>query len=123
MSYPDVEALLVSYLSQLSQLRDISVRMPNSPALPFGLVTRVSGSDDYVTDRPVVDVEVFDADRTTSYTVAAAVHEHMLKLRRARVDGSLVDHVEVITGPRWVDYQDEGLQRHLASYRIEFRAS
>lgn len=120
--YGDVEALVIAWLGEVSQLNGVAVKMPESPALPFALVTRTSGADDYVTDRAVVDVEVFAADRTSSYNVAAIVHAAMLTLRGKTAAGMRADYVDVITGPAWMDYGDELLQRHLMSYRIESRA-
>lgn len=120
--YGDVEAVLVAFLTPMSELKGVGVRMVEATQLPFCLITRVSGGDDYVTDRAVVDVEVFAADRTSSFNVARDVHAQMLTLRHTTVAGVLIDYVDVINGPAWMDYGDELLQRHLMSYRIESRA-
>lgn len=120
--YGDVEAVLVTFLSAVPGIAAAAVKMPEKPPLPFVLITRISGGDDYVTDRAVVDVEVFTADRTTSSDMARTIHGQMLTLRHMTVGGVLVDYVDVLTGPTWMDYGDELLQRHLMSYRIESRA-
>ena len=117
----DVEDMLITYLSTIPGLGGLSVEMPNLPVTPFVLITRVSGGDDYLTDRPTVDVEVFHADRTVSSDFARLVHDKMLHLRHFVVAGRGIDDVETVSGPHWLNWGDENLQRHLASYIIHSR--
>lgn len=117
----DVEDTLIAYLSTIPGVGALSVEMPNLPVTPFVLITRVSGGDDYLTDHPTVDVEVFHADRTTSSDYARLVHDRMLDLRHTVVNGRGIDDVETVTGPHWLNWGDENMQRHLASYIIHIR--
>lgn len=116
--YADLEAVVITYLTGTAGVADISVEMPNVPALPFVLVARITGGDDYITDRGVVYIETFAADRQTSSDLARLIHHRMLKLRHTYVGGVPVGHVETVNGPFWSNYQDENMERHIASYVI-----
>ncbi|MGH3439975.1 MAG: hypothetical protein ACRDRN_26470 [Sciscionella sp.] len=119
--YADVEALLVTYIGGITGIAGASVELPNMPSLPFALITRIGGGDDYITDSPQVDIDIFNTTRATALATARIVHAQMMELRHTAVNGVLVDHVETITGPMWVNYQDETLQRYVASYRVDSR--
>jgi hypothetical protein len=121
--FADVEALLVGYLTPIPGVVGVSVELPHAALsmLPFVLVTRVSGGDNYITDSATVDVECFHSSRFLASEIARTVHAAMMLLRHTAVAGVLVDYVETITGPQWIDYDDENLQRYLASYLIESR--
>lgn len=120
--FADVEQLLVTYVGLLTDLPNVSVRMPTSPPTPFVLVERVVGGDDYITDSPTVDLAVFHPDRTVASGLAQELHAHMLRLRHTVVGGVLVDGLDTVRGPAWLDYQDENLQRYLMSYVVHLRA-
>lgn len=121
--YADVEALLVAYLTPTPGVRGVSVELPQDvlTQLPWILVNRVSGGDDYITDTATVDVESFHDNRGDARTLARTVHALMMRLRHTAVNGVLVDSVETITGPQWINYDDENLKRYVASYLVESR--
>lgn len=121
--FADVESLLVVYLASTPGVTGVSVDLPPNvrTRLPFIQVNRVGGSDDYVTDSATVDVDAFHATRAEANTLARVVHAAMMRLRHTAVDGVLVDSVETITGPMWVSYEDENLQRYVATYQIDSR--
>jgi hypothetical protein len=123
MSYLPPEQILVAYLFGTCGLRGVSVEDPQDmlSQLPWAKVTRVGGSSDYVTDNATVDVDVFDTDRTSALTAASKVHARMLAMRGTRVSGCVVDDVEVLMSPRWVDYDDEHTRRYVATYVISSR--
>lgn len=121
--YADVEALVVSYLASIPGVTGTSVDLPPNilTRLPFVQVNRVGGSDDYVTDSAMVDVDTFHSTRAEASTLARLVHAAMMRLRHTAVDGVLVDSVETIAGPLWISYDDENLQRYVATYQIDSR--
>jgi len=121
MAFADVEAVLVTFLSSVPGVADVSVEMSNQPSLPFVRVSRVTGGDDYITDRPVIYVETFAADRQTSSDIARRIDQKMHHLRHTVVGGVLIDHCETINGPFWSNYQDENMERHIASYTVHSR--
>lgn len=121
--YADVETLLVTYLASIPTVTGVSVDLPHNvlTRLPFIQVNRVGGSDNYITDSATVDVDTFHATRAGASALARAVHAAMMRLRHTAVNGVLVDSVETITGPLWINYDDENLERYVATYSIDSR--
>jgi hypothetical protein len=121
--FADVEALLVTYLTAIPGVQGVSVELPNNvlQRLPFIQVNRVSGGDNYITDSATVDIDCFHSTRAKSGAVARTVHAAMMRLRHTAVGGVLVDSVETITGPQWINYDDENLQRYVSTYLVESR--
>jgi hypothetical protein len=121
--YADVEALLVTYLASVPTVIGVAVDLPQNvlALLPFVQVGRVGGGDDYVTDSAMVDIGCFAPSRAAASAVARAVHEAMMRLRHTAIGGVLVDSVETVTGPLWINYDDENLQRYVSTYVVESR--
>lgn len=121
--YADVEQVLVAYLPAAIPSLTASVETPNTllQSLPFVQVTRIGGGDDYITDSAIVDLDIFSTSRANASALARLVHDAMMHLRHTAVGGVLIDHVETETGPMWVNYQDENVQRYVSTYRIESR--
>lgn len=120
--YADVEALLVAYLAPLGT---ISVELPNNAQdeMPFIQVTRIGGQDDYITDVATVDLDCFGTTRKQAKDTVRAVQALMMQLRHTRVNGVLVDQVETISGPIWIDFQDEHLKRYVITYAVSSRVT
>jgi hypothetical protein len=120
--YADVEALLVTYLAPAGTT---SVELPNTAQdeMPFIQVTRIGGIDDYITDVANVDLDCFGSTRKQAKDTARAVQALMLQLRHTRVNGVLVDQVETVLGPTWVNFQDEHLQRYVMTYAVSSRVT
>jgi len=122
--YADAEALLVAYLAPVATT---SVELPNAAQdqMPFIQVTRIGGQDDYITDTANVDLDCYGKSRRQASDTARAAQALMMQLRRTRVTvaGSpvLVDTVEQILGPTWVNFQDEHLQRYVMTYAVSSR--
>lgn len=123
--YANAEAVLIAYLAPTPGIAGVSVELPQQvlTQLPFVLVTRVSGSDNYITDSATVDVDVFNSTRALAAVTARIIHARMMGLRHTAVNGVLVDNVETITGPSWLNYEDENLQRYVMSYIVESRVN
>jgi hypothetical protein len=123
--YANVEAVLVAYLATVPGIQAVRVETPNdlTSLLPFVQVTRVGGGDNYITDSAIVDLDVIAATRDAASDAARAVHNSMMHLRHTAVNGVLIDLVETVTGPMWVNYQDENVQRYVSSYQIDSRIS
>lgn len=123
--YANAEAVVVAHLTPTPGIAGVSVELPQPvlTQLPFVLVTRVSGGDNYVTDQATVDVDVFNTTRALASVTARIVHARMMALRHTSVNGVLIDNVETITGPSWLNYEDENLQRYLMTYVIESRVN
>jgi hypothetical protein len=121
--WPDVEALLVSALAGVGGARRVGTNTPADLAswLPMIQVGRVGGADDRLSDYPHVDVDCFAASRYAAGTLAGTVRSAVLALRHTDVGGVLVDDVETLTGPMWVDYADPTIWRYLLTFEITLR--
>jgi hypothetical protein len=128
--YADVEAVVIGYLSSLGVGR-VTARLPAdlAAALPVVLVERIpGGTDDGITDTAHVDVATFVArepsnpNRAGAVDLAERVRAALLALRHRDVGGVLVDTVETLTPPAWVDYADDHVTRFVATYELTLRA-
>ncbi|QIS06758.1 hypothetical protein F5X71_34605 [Nocardia brasiliensis] len=121
--YIDTETFVIAYLAPLGYVR---AEMPNTPPLPFHLVSRITGSDDGVTDWGTVQIEVFAANRNSARVAARRMHARMLALSPRAVVATdkgpaSIDHRATLLGPAFLDYQDENLQRYVARYELATR--
>lgn len=87
--FADIEAVVVAYLGSTPGVVGAAVELPPTVInqLPFVLVTRSGGSDDYITDSASADVEVFHATRAQASASARTVHGRMMQLRHTAVNG------------------------------------
>lgn len=122
----DVEDLVVTYLSPLVAVGACAARFPASPTLPFILIQRVAGGDDYITDRATVSVHSIADSQTAASDLARQAHHLMRRMhpQDAIWVGSqavTVNRVEVEHTPIFVDWDDPILMRYVARYRIDLR--
>lgn len=119
--WPDVEALSVAYLNAALAVR-VATNVPaDVDDLPgFVRVTRGPGSDDGITDAPLLDVEAFAPTQGAASDLAEDAREAMHNLAGAAVNGSLVDVVSTATAPVRVEYSPN-VVRYVASYRLNLR--
>lgn len=127
MLAPDVEAFLVSYLSRLQPPGQVSIQMPANPPMPFVLINRLSGGDDYVTDSATVSIHVFNSTRSLAAYEARRMHQLMKDLLPRHPvllpDGTYgaVDYVYVVESPAWQEYEDKTIWRYCGRYKVDLR--
>lgn len=122
MRWPNVTKLSVFYLKAATGVRTVTV-LPSSleSNLPIIRAQRGPGSDDKITDSPLVDVEVFAATEDAMWNLAEDAREAMHALAGKSVNGALVDSVTTATAPTDVDYGNPAVHRAVASYRLNLR--
>lgn len=120
--WPDVQALAYAYLSTALAVR-VATKVPGDvETLPgFVRVARGPGSDDGVTDSPLLDVEAFAPTESEAWDLAELAREAMHNLTGSAVNGVLVDSVSTSTAPARVDYGNPAVERFVASYRLHLR--
>jgi hypothetical protein len=89
--------------------------------LPVTRLARGPGSDDGVTDTPLLDVETFGANELEMWELAEATRQRLHQLAGTTIGGVLIDSVETATGPVEVDYGNPAVFRAVASYRVALR--
>lgn len=121
--WPDIEKALVSHIRAETGGKRTGTKVPGDvEQLPaFIGISRGPGSDDLVTDAPVVDVETFCPDYGDAAALAEDVRQIFHALIGRRIGPVLVDRVRTTMSPSWVDYRNPGTNRFVASYRIEYR--
>lgn len=123
-SWPQLEKVATEYLTELTGRRTATRTPSDLDALAeegFIRVTRGPGSDDGVTDEPLLDVESFGTTETQAWELAEEARQGLHKLRGRSVNGVLVDTVSTATGPVLVDWGNPAIFRYVASYRFAFR--
>lgn len=123
----DTEELVVAYLQPLNP-GYVAVEMPSEPVMPFVLITRIAGGDDRITDRGMVQVEVFHTSRDLANQLARQMH-YRIQQWTPKVGVTLpstglpvfIDRIETVQGPHYSDYGDENLKRYLARYEVVSR--
>ena len=130
----DAEDVVIAYLSSLSIVPagQIAARMPPQPELPFVLVQRVAGDDDYLVDYPTVSIHSFHSSQTSASDIARAVHHAMRQLRSKTpvtlTGGQVVTPyapTKVEMTPIYVEWEPGGggavLFRYVGRYRLHLR--
>lgn len=123
-SWPHLEKLATSHLGHETQKRTLTHAPENLQELAEEGVYRVSrgpGSDDGVTDSPLLDVESFATTESRAWELAEDARQAVLGLRGRSVNGVLVDTVSTAAGPVLVGWNNPAIFRYVASYRISFR--
>ncbi|WXW93148.1 tail terminator [Arthrobacter phage BrayBeast] len=124
MSWPSIEKALVAGLrADLGVQVGTKVPPDVETREKFIRVARGPGSDDMITDAPLVDVECFSNVYGTADTLSEDVRQWFHALNGRKVAGVLVDRVRTAAAPAWVDYLNPATNRFVASYRLEFRQS
>lgn len=122
MRWQDIEKALVAGLRAAVVARAGTKVPPDVETLPLFLrITRGPGTDDLVTDSPVIDTESFAQDYGAASALAEDVRQYFHSLSGQSVAGVLVDRVRTATGPTYLDYRNPGTNRFVASYRLEYR--
>lgn len=124
MSWPHLEKLAVAHLKSETGKRTATKTPSNLEELAvegFYRVARGPGTDDGVTDSPLLDVESFSTTETSAWELAESARQALRKLRGRAVNGVLVDTVSTAVGPVLVDWGNPGIHRYVASYRFAFR--
>lgn len=123
--FPDIElALITGFKAKLvSTAGQVTVKneTPSNleDALPFVAVSVLDDSDDDFTRRAQVDVDVYAATRADGYALSEQVRG-LLKAS-ARLGGVTIDRVLTTSGPKRVPWDNPGVRRFFATYRISTR--
>lgn len=120
--YPDAEAVMCDLLDTLD---------PAVPAVTFidpawdgqrqFVVQRTGGSDDGVTDRPVLQVDALGPNRSTAWLLARQAQQLILAARDTDVNGVGIDNTDTFTGAQEIPDLDPDDRKVTLSYTLEFR--
>ncbi|WP_353943385.1 hypothetical protein ABII15_18225 [Streptomyces sp. HUAS MG91] len=128
LNFPDVERLVVDFLKNRAELAGTTV--DNRPPSGFDgtqrvvLVSRTGGTwiDDLYLDHPIVDLEVYAADKTTAHTISLAARACAHELQGTVYGTAAVTDVAEVEGPRWYpDYNRPAASRYLTRLQLSIR--
>ena len=88
--YPDIEAVLVTYLRDLADTGD---QTPASLEAPFLRIQRVGGFDDGIADRPRVEVAAYAPTRREAQILSEEVRQRVQDLAGTSDAGVHIDTV------------------------------
>lgn len=130
----DVEDVVATYLVARGLLpaAQISARMEPQPTLPFILIQRVAGGDDFIVDHPTVQLDSFDVNQTAASDLARSAH-HLMRQLRSKTPVTMPDSSVVIPygptktemTPEYEPWEPSGggavMDRYVARYLIKLR--
>lgn len=124
-AFVEVQGLLVNYFTGLGVYAGVSTKTPANllNVLPFARIQRIGGVDTTVEDEAHIDIDTFAATEAAACDLAMSARESMFGLNNKVIDGSLIDKVRTLIAPVWVDWQDENVQRYVATYTLCVRAT
>lgn len=122
MTWPNIEkALTKAHRTETGTQTGTKIPGDVETLTAFVRMVRGPGTDDLLTDSPLIDVECFSADYGTAANLAEGVRQWFHALNGRKVEGVLVDRVRTAVAPSWVDYRNPKTNRFVASYRLDFR--
>jgi|SRR5882762_2634294 len=122
-TFANIQAILVTYLATLTGIAAVSTKTGTLVAsgMPFVRVQRIGGSDDWFNDDARVDIDVFASTELAAWQYSDNVRQAMIGMSGHDFSGRTIDHVETTVAPSWRDYQNELVQRYVATYTITSR--
>lgn len=123
-TWPMIEKVAVAVLQGVGGAR-VATKVPTAVEEEedgFVRVSRGPGSNDGVTDSPLLDVESFHPLQETAWHLISLARQRLISLGGDSVDGHLIDSVTVATGPTEVFYGPH-VERYVMSMRVNFRKS
>jgi hypothetical protein len=126
MTFPDVETLLVGWLSgHLAGMRVVTDTPSNlASLLPVVQVTRFGGGDHSVAlDVANIDVDTYAATRQGAAELAEQVRYALLFILPGQNNkGVVVTRTDTLIGPSWRAYENTALRRFGATYQLTVHA-
>lgn len=118
----DIEAALIAWLEANSDAEAASTETPPDldDHLPWLQVVRIGGPyDGYRRDQPTVDIAAYHSTGPAAAALALDVQRLLHEeLQGATTGGVVFSRVETATGPHWVPYDNPGIRRYEATYRL-----
>ena len=90
--------------------------------LPFVRLADIGGNDDRITDRPLIDVDVFHQSFAQVETLARGIQAHLLSGPHW-AGGILLDRVRTAMRPHPIPWDSDEVSRMYASYSLSARRS
>lgn len=125
--FPNIERALIALYANLVVAGSVFRDLPADgvkPHMPAIRVWRTGGGDQYIEDRPVVDIDVFAATYAAGTTLAEQVRQRTIATPYVVTVGGdpvVIDHAVTSSAPREIPWGDTGVRRWIASYTLALR--
>jgi hypothetical protein len=122
--FPDIELLVIGWMQSLFNVDEVRfvTDLPLNIDQTIVRVSAISGANrDIVVDRPIIDVDVFAADRTTASAAGRQIQAIFAGVRNLVTDNGVILRIDTITSPRWLPDINQELSRNSASYEPHTR--
>lgn len=121
VGYPDAEQVAEDLVTDLGYACKW-LPEPLDDHLPVLLVTRTGGTDDGITDRAEVQIDVWHVDRPQAWALASKVRDRINSLASGGdVAGVWVDHARVLVAGQQIPTEDIDDRRVVQTVRIDMR--
>jgi hypothetical protein len=117
--YKDIEANLVAWVKTVPGVVGSGTVLKTDATLPFVRVAKLGGTDDGITDAPLVDFDVFAATRSQARQIAEEIRDRLRP--RIRAGSAIVDSVRTSVSPRSLPWDNSNIQMNGATYAIGLR--
>ena len=124
--FPDAEDVVMALLEEVAPTTTDTDALLAENA-PIIKVTRVGGTDDFFTDRPLIEVAVFATTYEEARQLARACQQVILLCGSTKVvtpdypGGVLIDKAETTSAPLRVPYENTELRHKAATYAFAWR--
>lgn len=122
--FPDAPDLFCDLLAVFVPSGSVGLSTPSNleQVLPFLRMRGVGGSDDLITDRSTIDVDVFADSIPASNLLAEQIRQFLISQPHT-VNGEVLDRVRTVVRPRQLPWPTPGVFRSAATYRVSARRS
>lgn len=121
LTWPDVERALGDFLSDLGTT-GTETPLTLQTSVPWIRITRTGGTDDRITDRASVSIDVFAQNASDAKQAAHQIRERLLTRLPAATGHGQLDWASTTTGPTSLPPTDSGrLRLAVASYTVSMR--
>lgn len=124
--WPDAELVLLDLLKPLVPAGTTVTQTDEDLTPPCIQVQRIGGTNDGITDRPLMQVTAYGRTRPDAWELARAVEQHILAAGGTAVSGEhvttvLIDHTETSTAGRQTPYVNPDIRTVISDFRLDFR--
>ncbi|WP_226351481.1 hypothetical protein [Pseudonocardia sp. ICBG601] len=116
--FPDIEQVLVTLFADIAPT---VTEAPEGFTPPMVRVSRTGGSDDGLTDSPIVETTCYGATRAESWALDGLVRQRVLACAATVVDTVLIDTASTVTPAQQLSDPRLDIRAVSSSYRFGLR--
>lgn len=124
--WPDAELVMLDLLSPLVPTGTTVTHTDEDLTPPCIQVQRIGGTNDGVTDRPLIQITCYGATRQEAWSLTRLVEQHILAAPGHAISGDYVtdaciDYATTSVAGRQTPYDNPDIRTVISDYRVDFR--